>query len=127
MQQMGAMRDDYDRTRPTDVQGALRRGSDQILANIENNTELLRVMFREPEALDDMIDDVWHRHRPIPRSVAPVGRRRIHRHSADLTRRRKVGCRTAGKHSVGRNGWRTRFGHGEVITTHGRKTPAEVM
>ncbi len=59
VEQMGAMRDDYDRTRPTDVQGALRRGADQIWANIENNTELLRVMFREPEALDDMIDDVW--------------------------------------------------------------------
>jgi AcrR family transcriptional regulator len=59
VEQMGAMRDDYDRTRPTDVQGALRGGADQIWANIENNTELLRVMFREPEALDDMIDDVW--------------------------------------------------------------------
>jgi AcrR family transcriptional regulator len=59
VEQMGAIRDDYDRTRPTDVQGALRLGADQIWANIENNTELLRVMFREPEALDDMIDDVW--------------------------------------------------------------------
>jgi AcrR family transcriptional regulator len=59
VEQMGAMRDDYDRTRPTDLPGALRGGADQIWANIENNTELLRVMFREPEALDDMIDDVW--------------------------------------------------------------------
>jgi AcrR family transcriptional regulator len=59
VEQMTVMRDDYDRTRPTDVQGALRGGAEQILANVESNTELLRVMFREPEALDDMIDDVW--------------------------------------------------------------------
>jgi AcrR family transcriptional regulator len=59
VEQMGAAHDDYNRTRPTDVQGALRQGAEQIWANVENNTELLRVMFREPEALDDMIDDVW--------------------------------------------------------------------
>jgi AcrR family transcriptional regulator len=175
VEQMGAMRDDYDRTRPTNVPGALRRGADQIWANIENNAELVRVMFREPEALDDMIGDVWsaaattayqrigralsgaknagaavvedrsdghravggaglpadravvgrpharqYRHRSIPRSAAQVGRRCVHRQSADLTARCRVGCRTAGKHSVGWNGWRTGFGHGEVITTRGR-------
>jgi AcrR family transcriptional regulator len=59
VEQMGAMRDDYDRARPTDVQGALRLGAEQIWASLENNTELFRVMFREPEALGDMIDDVW--------------------------------------------------------------------
>jgi AcrR family transcriptional regulator len=59
VEQMGAARDDYNRTRSTDVQGALRQGAEQIWASIENNTELLRVMFREPEALDDILDDVW--------------------------------------------------------------------
>jgi hypothetical protein len=152
---MGAVRDDYNRTRPADVQGALRQRAEQIWTSIENTRQLLRVMFREPEALDDMLDAVWsavatrsnqhragggaglsadcpdvdrpytrqHRRRAIPRSVAQVGRRRVHRHSADLTARCKVGCRTAGKHSVGRNRWRTGFGHGEVITTHGRNRP----
>lgn len=59
MGQMAAMRDDYNRNRPTDIQGALRLGAEQIWASIENNTDLLRVMFREPEALGDMIDEVW--------------------------------------------------------------------
>jgi len=59
MKQMSAMRDDYNRTRPTDVPGALRAGAEQIWASIENNAPLLRVMFREPEALGDMMDEVW--------------------------------------------------------------------
>jgi AcrR family transcriptional regulator len=59
VERMGAARDDYNRTRPTDVQGALRQGAEQIWAGIENNIELLRVMFREPEALDDLLEDVW--------------------------------------------------------------------
>jgi AcrR family transcriptional regulator len=59
LEQMGAMHDDYNRTRPTDVKGALRAGAEQIWASVNNNTALLRVMFREPEALDGMVDDVW--------------------------------------------------------------------
>jgi AcrR family transcriptional regulator len=59
VEQMGASRDDYNRTRPADVQGALRQGAEQIWTSIENTTQLLRVMFREPEALDDMLDTVW--------------------------------------------------------------------
>ncbi|UMB68548.1 TetR/AcrR family transcriptional regulator [Mycobacterium paraterrae] len=59
MQQMSAMRDDYNRTRPTDVQGALRAGAEQIWASIDNNSPLLRVMFREPEALGEMMEEVW--------------------------------------------------------------------
>jgi AcrR family transcriptional regulator len=59
VEQMGAMRDDYNRSRPADVQGALRLGAEQIWASLENNAALFRVMFREPEALGDMIDDVW--------------------------------------------------------------------
>ena len=35
--QMGAMRDEYDRTRPTDTQGALRQGAEQIWASIDSN------------------------------------------------------------------------------------------
>ncbi|WIM87678.1 TetR/AcrR family transcriptional regulator [Candidatus Mycobacterium wuenschmannii] len=59
MEQMAVMHDDYVRTRPTDVQGALRQGAEQIWASIDNNTALLRIMFREPEALGDMLDEVW--------------------------------------------------------------------
>lgn len=59
VEQMGAMRDDYNRTRPTDTRGALRQGAEQIWASIDSNSQLLRVMFREPEAIEDMIDDLW--------------------------------------------------------------------
>ena len=59
VEQMGAMRDEYDRTRPSDTKSALRQGAEQIWASIDNNSQLLRVMFREPEALDDMIDELW--------------------------------------------------------------------
>jgi AcrR family transcriptional regulator len=59
VERMGAVRDDYNRTRPADVQGALRQGAEQIWTSIENTSQLLRVMFREPEALDDMLDTVW--------------------------------------------------------------------
>jgi AcrR family transcriptional regulator len=59
VEQMGAMRDDYNRTRPTDTRGALRQGAEQIWASIDHNSQLLRVMFREPEAIEDMIDDLW--------------------------------------------------------------------
>jgi AcrR family transcriptional regulator len=59
VEQMGAMGDDYSRTRPTDTRGALRQGAEQIWASIDNNSQLLRVMFREPEAIEDMIDELW--------------------------------------------------------------------
>ena len=59
VEQMDAMRDEYDRTRPSDTKSALRQGAEQIWASIDNNSQLLRVMFREPEALDDMIDELW--------------------------------------------------------------------
>jgi AcrR family transcriptional regulator len=59
VQQMGAMRDDFYRSRPTDTQGALRQGAEQIWASVEYNAQLLRVMFREPEAIEDMIDELW--------------------------------------------------------------------
>jgi hypothetical protein len=53
------MRDEYDRTRASDAKSALRQGAEQIWASIDNNSQLLRVMFREPEALEDMIDELW--------------------------------------------------------------------
>ena len=56
---MVAVRDEYDRTRPSDAGEALRRGAEQIWASIDDNTELLRVMFREPEALEDFDDELW--------------------------------------------------------------------
>jgi AcrR family transcriptional regulator len=59
VEQMGALRDEYDRTRASDAKSALRQGAEQIWASIDNNSQLLRVMFREPEALDDVIDELW--------------------------------------------------------------------
>jgi AcrR family transcriptional regulator len=59
VEQIGAVRDEYDRTRPSDTKSALRQGAGRIWATIDNNAQLLRVMFREPEALDDMIDELW--------------------------------------------------------------------
>jgi AcrR family transcriptional regulator len=59
VEQMGAVRDEYDRTRPSDTRSALRQGAEQIWASIDDNSQLLRVMFREPEALEDMIDELW--------------------------------------------------------------------
>src|ERR1700734_2766961 len=37
----------------------LRQGAEQIWASIDNNSQLLRVMLREPEELEDMIDELW--------------------------------------------------------------------
>ena len=59
VEQMGATWDEYNRTRPSDTKSALRQGAEQIWASFENNAQLLRVMFREPKALDEMIDDLW--------------------------------------------------------------------
>jgi AcrR family transcriptional regulator len=59
VEQMGATWDEYNRTRASDTKSALRQGAEQIWASINNNSQLLRVMFREPEALDKMIDDLW--------------------------------------------------------------------
>lgn len=59
MDRMRAMLDQYNRTRPTDTQGALRQGVEQIWDSIDSNTALLRVIFREPEAIGDMIDELW--------------------------------------------------------------------
>jgi AcrR family transcriptional regulator len=59
VQQVDAMRDEYDRTHAPDAKSALRQGAEQIWAIIDNNSRLLRVMLREPEALDDMIDELW--------------------------------------------------------------------
>ena len=59
VKQMAAMSEDYNRNRPTDTEAALRQGAEQIWASVEYNAQLLRVMFREPEAIEDMIDDLW--------------------------------------------------------------------
>jgi AcrR family transcriptional regulator len=59
IEQMGATWDEYKRTRASDTKSALRQGAEQIWASIDDNSQLLRVMFREPEALDEMIDDLW--------------------------------------------------------------------
>jgi AcrR family transcriptional regulator len=59
IEQMGATWDEYKRTRASDTKSALRQGAEQIWASIDDNSQLLRVMFREPEALDEMIDDMW--------------------------------------------------------------------
>ena len=59
VKQMAAMSEDYNRTRPTDTKDALRQGAEQIWTSLEYNSQLLRVMFREPEAIEDMIDELW--------------------------------------------------------------------
>lgn len=59
VQDMVDSRDTYNRTRPNDTRGALRQGAEHIWANMDSNSELLRVMFREPEAIGDMLDEMW--------------------------------------------------------------------
>ncbi len=56
---MVAMREEDDRTRPADTREALRRGATRIWDTIEANGDLLRVMFREPEAIEDFADELW--------------------------------------------------------------------
>jgi AcrR family transcriptional regulator len=49
----------HDRTRPADIREALRKGATRIWDVIETNADLLRVMFREPEAIEDFADELW--------------------------------------------------------------------
>jgi AcrR family transcriptional regulator len=57
--QIVAAREAHDRSRPADAHEALRRGAEQIWGTIEGNANLLRVMFREPEAIEDYADELW--------------------------------------------------------------------
>ena len=54
-----AARKEHERTRPTDAREALRRGAERIWDTIGTNSELLRVMFREPEAIEDFTEELW--------------------------------------------------------------------
>ena len=54
-----AAREEHDRTRPTDTREALRRGAERIWDTIETNSELLRVMYREPEAIEGFSGELW--------------------------------------------------------------------
>jgi len=54
-----AARKEHERTRPTDAREALRRGGERIWDTIGTNSELLRVMFREPEAIEDFTEELW--------------------------------------------------------------------
>src|ERR1700744_2123571 len=72
VQQMDAVRDESDRTHASDAKSALRQGAERIWAIIDDNSRLLRVMLREPEALDDMINDLWS-------AVAPTAYQRTAR------------------------------------------------
>jgi AcrR family transcriptional regulator len=56
---MVVMREEHDRTRPADTREALRRAAERIWDTIEINADLLRVMFREPEAIKDYADELW--------------------------------------------------------------------
>jgi AcrR family transcriptional regulator len=56
---MIAAREEHERTRPAEIQEALRLGAERIWDTIEGNSDLLRVMFREPEAIDDFVDELW--------------------------------------------------------------------
>lgn len=59
VKRMIAMRDDLDRTRPANQRDALRRGAEQIWDGINGNADLFRVMFREPEAIEDFASELW--------------------------------------------------------------------
>lgn len=56
---MVAAREEHDRTRPADIREALRQGATRIWDVMETNADLLRVMFREPEAIQDFADELW--------------------------------------------------------------------
>ena len=56
---MVVMREEHDRTRPADTREVLRCGAERIWDTIEINADLLRVMFREPEAIEDYADELW--------------------------------------------------------------------
>jgi len=57
--QIVAAREAHDGARPADAHEALRRAAEQIWGTIEGNADLFRVMFREPEAIDDYADELW--------------------------------------------------------------------
>ena len=57
--QIVAARKAHDRSRPAEAHEALRRGAEQIWGTIEGNANLLRMMFREPEAIEDYADELW--------------------------------------------------------------------
>ncbi|BBX48329.1 TetR/AcrR family transcriptional regulator [Mycobacterium cookii] len=54
-----AAREEHDRTRPADTREALRRAAERIWDTIETNSELLRVMYREPEAIEGFSAELW--------------------------------------------------------------------
>lgn len=54
-----ASREEHDRTRPTDTREALRRGAQRIWDTIADNADIMRVMYREPEAIDGFADELW--------------------------------------------------------------------
>lgn len=59
VRRMVATREEHDRARPADIREALRQGATRIWDVIETNADLLRVMFREPEAIEDFADELW--------------------------------------------------------------------
>jgi len=59
LNRMVATRAAQDRTRPADTREALRSAATRICDTIETNADLLRVMFREPEAIGDLADELW--------------------------------------------------------------------
>jgi len=56
---MYASQDEHYRTRPADPHEALRRGAARIVDTIQDNGDLLRVMFREQEALEGFLSELW--------------------------------------------------------------------
>jgi AcrR family transcriptional regulator len=59
VRRMVAAREEHDRTRPDDIREALREGATRIWDVMETNADLLRVMFREPDAIEDFADELW--------------------------------------------------------------------
>jgi AcrR family transcriptional regulator len=56
---MIAAQDEHDQNQSTDTHEALRLGAERILDSINANADLLRVMFREPEAVEDFAEELW--------------------------------------------------------------------
>ncbi len=52
-------REEHERTRPADAGEALRRGAERIWDGVNENTNVFRLMFREPEAIEDFADELW--------------------------------------------------------------------
>jgi len=59
LDRMAATRREVNADRSTDTPDLMRRVAEAIWDGIEGNAELFRLMFREPEAVEDFADELW--------------------------------------------------------------------